>query len=74
MSGHSEFAPIGNHIPAVNPPPIGGVEHNVQQSTNVPGVQPQGQQQAVELVCYTLNRRNVISHRRACRPGGYVNR
>ena len=43
MSGHSEFAPIGNNIPVVNPPSIEGVGPNVQQPANVPGVAPQGQ-------------------------------
>ena len=30
MSGHSDFAPIGNNIPVVNPPPVEGVEPNVR--------------------------------------------
>jgi hypothetical protein len=43
MSGHSEFAPIGNNIPVVNPPQIEGVGNNIRQPANVPGVAQPGQ-------------------------------
>ena len=43
MSGHSEFAPIGNHNPAVQMPPVGSVGNNANQSANASQVQPQVQ-------------------------------
>ena len=43
MSGHSGFAPVGNHIPAVNPPQIGGADNHANPPANVPGNAPQGQ-------------------------------
>jgi hypothetical protein len=48
MSGHSEFAPIGNN-PAVQMLPVGGVGNNVDQPENVPQGQPQGQPENVQV-------------------------
>ena len=42
MSGHSEFAPIGNN-PVVRMPPAGSVGDNAGQPENVPQIQPQAQ-------------------------------
>ena len=41
MSGHSEFAPIGNRNPPVQMPTVGPVGNNAGQPANVPHVQPQ---------------------------------
>lgn len=43
MSGHSGFAPVGNHIPAVNPPQVGGADNRANPPANVPGNAPPGQ-------------------------------
>ena len=43
MSGHSEFAPIGNRNPPAQMPPVGPVGNNAGQPANVPQVQPQAQ-------------------------------
>jgi hypothetical protein len=43
MSGHSGFAPIGNLIPATNPPQAGSVDNRANPPANVPANPPQGQ-------------------------------
>ena len=41
MSGHSEFAPIGNRNPPAQMPPVGPVGSNAGQPANVPQGQPE---------------------------------
>ena len=43
MSGHSEFAPIGNHNQPIPMPSVGGVGNDANQEANVQQVQQQGQ-------------------------------
>ena len=43
MSGHSEFAPIGNHNQPIPMPSVGGVDNDANQEANVQQVQQQGQ-------------------------------
>ena len=86
MSGHSEFAPIGNHNQPIPMPSVGGVGDDANQQANVQQVQQQGQpvveepnppaartlaQKLDSMLLKAATRKSASSRRRDSRPVRY---